>query len=238
MKQHLSAIAKCFFLGSCMFGAIAPSAPGQMVTGTKMPGFAETFGVQLDQRTYPYTPAVIESSAPGNILWPDEQPTFTIQLVNNTSDAIKTAAKFDLIEYGTRGHPGDVWKPDVVKFADVGSVPIEVDLPAKGFSVFKVSPRVPSKLGAYALVADLGNKGRQFVTSFVRTFSAQPERIQYPKFCLDILPLDVLSRLGVQAVRYGVEYVRTPTFAENWTGSLPTIRNARRCRRSLPGMTA
>jgi hypothetical protein len=65
---------------------------------------------------------------------------------------------------------------------------------------------VPQTFGAYALVTDLGPAGRQFVTSLVRTFPASNQRIQYPKFCLDVLPLDVLKRLGVQAVRHGVGY--------------------------------
>ena len=179
----------------------------QMVSGSKMPGFAEAFGVKLDQRSYPYTATLIESSVPGNILWPGEQPTFTVQVVNNTDAPIRMTAKVDLVAYGTKGHPGDIWKPDVAKFGDAGSTPVEIDLAARGFATLKVSPQVPPKLGAYALVADLGEKGRQFITTFVRTFGAKAERVQYPKFCLDVLPLDVLSRLGAQAVRVAVEYV-------------------------------
>lgn len=208
MKPHLSGKLSYIGVAACMIlSAIALPAAAQMVSGSRMPGFAEAFGVQLDRRTYPYTATLIESSAPGNILWLGEQPKFTIQLVNNTDSPMRMKAKMDLIRYGTRGHPGDIWKPDVVKLADVGSTPVDIDLPAKAFATLNVSPQVPLTLGAYALVADLGENGRQFVTTFVRTFAAKTERTQYPKFCLDLLPLDVLSRLGVQAVRVGVEYV-------------------------------
>jgi len=185
---------------------LAAPAAAQMVTGRRIPGYAETFGVALDQKSYAYQAHLIESSAPGNILWPGEQPAFTIQLVNNTDQAIQAAGKVDLIAYGTRGRPGDIWVPDMFKVADLGSTKIDVSLPARGFANVTVRPRVPETFGAYALVTDLGPAGRQFVTSFVRTFPASNQRIQYPKFCLDVLPLDVLKRLGVQAVRHGVGY--------------------------------
>jgi len=188
---------------------LAAPASAQMVTGRRIPGYAETFGVVLDQKSYAYQAHLIESSAPGNILWPGEQPAFTIQLVNNTDQPIQAAGKVDLIAYGTRGRPGDIWVPQMFRIADAGSVKIDVNLPAKGFTNATVRPKVPEQFGAYALVADLGPAGRQFVTSFVRTFPAANQRIQYPKFCLDVLPLDVLKRLGVQAVRHGVGYKAT-----------------------------
>ena len=62
---------------------------------------------------------------------------------------------------------------------------------------------------------DLGPAGRRFLTSCVRTFAATQGRVQYPKFCLDALPLPVLKRLDVHAIRWGVGYKPTtdPDFA-------------------------
>jgi len=191
-------------------GAVAvPNAPAQMVTGAKIPGYAQTFRVELDKKAYPYSAHLIESSIPGNVLWPGEQATFTVQLVNNTDQAIQVKGKVDVIQYGTKGRPGDVWVPDMFKIADVESIPVEVNLPAKGFTNVAVSPKIPATFGAYGLVVDLGEKGRQFFATCVRTFQAKGQRVQYPKFCLDVLPLPVLKRLGVQAVRHGVSYKPT-----------------------------
>ena len=181
----------------------------QMVTGQSMPGYAETFGVTPGQRSSPYSVALIAGGAPGNILYPGEQPTFTFQIVNNQDRAIAIAGKAEIVAYGTKGQPGDIWAPRVFKISSPVSVSINVKIAAKGYTDFTVSPKLPAAFGAYALVVDLGPLGRRFVTSCARTFPASPQRIQYPKFCLDDINLDVLKRLGVQAIRYGASYKPT-----------------------------
>jgi hypothetical protein len=188
------------------------SAVAQMVSGPKIPGYAETFG--LPAKTAPtWSATLIQSSTPGNVLWPGEQPMFTVQVVNQTGEAIEAQAKADLIEYATRGRPNDVWVPDMFKVADVGSTPVELKIPAKGakpgWANVSIAPKVPDTFGAYGLVLDLGEGGRQLVTTFVRTFKPVGGRVQYPKFCLDTIPLDVLKRLDVHAVRFGVGYKPT-----------------------------
>jgi hypothetical protein len=200
---------------------VAAPCPAQMVAAQKIPNFAETFGVVLGQRSYPYTVQYLESSAPGNVLWPGDKPTFTFQLVNNQAAPIQVKGKVDVVAYGTRGRPGDIWKPDMFKIGDCGSAAVDVNLPAKGFATATVSPKVPETFGAYGLVVDLGPAGRQFVTSCIRTFAAQPERKQYPSFCLDRLPVDVLRRLGVQAIRYGIAY--TPTTHKDYARKMEEL---------------
>ena len=199
----------------CALALLLPALPGraQMVTGAAMPGYAETFG--LTGRPA-YTVQVIRGSAPGNILWPGDRPTWTFQIVNDGDHAINAAGRVEVIGYGTRGAPGDVWTPHVFRIAQAGSVPVAAEVPAHGYADVTVSPPVPARFGGYALIVDLGPAGRRFLTSCVRTFAATPRRVQYPKFCLDALPLPVLKRLDVHAIRWGVGYKPTtdPDFAE------------------------
>lgn len=207
-----------------------PSARAQMVTGEKIPNFGKTFGVSVGERSYPYSVLLIQSSVPGNVLYPGDKPVFTFQIVNDTGRPLAGRAKVDVIAYGTRGIPGDIWVPDMFKIGDAGSVPFDVNIAAHGFQDVTVTPNIPARFGAYALVVDLGPSesgaslgagARRFLTTMVRTFPASPERLQYPSFCLDQLPIPVLRRLGVQAIRLGVEYVPTtdPHYAE-WRANL------------------
>ncbi len=201
-----------------------------MVTGSDMQSFGSVFKLQLGQREYPYAATLTKSSAPGNILFPGEQPTFTFQLSNNRDAPLQTQGRVELIPYGTRGLPGDIWKPEVFINGSVSSTPIEVSLSAKGFQDISVSPRVPEKMGGYALVVDLGASGRQFVTSFVRTFKASTGRIQHPKMSLDYIGDDVLRRLGVQAIRLGLDYVPSddphyPEWKKNLDDSMSRLKS-------------
>ena len=193
------------------------AARAQMVTGASMPGYAEAFGVAANSREAAYAVALVESSIPGNVLYPGEQPKFTFQIVNRQDKPIDAQGKAEIIAYGTKGQPGDIWAPRVVKFGSVASVPFAAHIAAKGFADFTIAPKIPAAFGAYALIVDLGPLGRQFVTSCGRTFAASTQRIQYPKFCLDDINLDVLKRLGVQAIRHGISYKPTsePDF-EAW----------------------
>ena len=199
---------------AALMAAMCPtrSSFAQMVSGPKIPGYAQTFGLPATPPAS-WSATLIESSVPGNVLWPGEQPTFTVQVVNQAGQAIETHAKAELIEYATRGRPNDVWVPDMFEVADVGSTPVELKVPAKGakpgWANVTIAPKVPDTFGAYGLVLDLGPNGRQLVTTFVRTFKPVGGRVQYPKFCLDTIPLKVLKRLDVHAVRFGVGYKPT-----------------------------
>jgi len=181
----------------------------QMVTGQDMPGYEKTFGVRPRQQHPIYGVQLMRSTVPGNILWPGDKATFAFRLKNNTPTPIQTAGKVDVITYGTKGLPGDIWKPNMFKIADIGSIPIAVDLPANGTADLDVSPTIPERFGAYALIADLGASGRQFVTSCVRTFKATPGRVQFPKLGCDISNPEVLERLGCKSIRYSIGYKPT-----------------------------
>ena len=193
---------------SVSVGTVWPLA-AQMQTGEQMSRFGEVFGVKTNQREYPFSVTLVESSAPGNILFPGDQGKFTLQIVNNENRPLSAKGRVRVIAYGSHGTPGDIWLPVLHRDgeADVQTLPIQVDAAAKGFTDITVSPHIPERFGAYALVVELEGKGARFATSFVRTFKTTSERIHYPKMSLDHLPDDVLNRLGVQAIRYGMSYV-------------------------------
>ena len=198
----------------CALALLAPAqlSRAQMVTGAAMPGYAQAFGLTGSPA---YTVQLIGGSVPGNILRPGDKPTWTFQILNDGDHALNAMGRVEVIAYGTRGVPGDVWTPHVFRIAQTGSVPVAATVPAHGYADVTVSPPIPMRFGGCALVVDLGAAGRRFLTSCVRTFAATQGRVQYPKFCLDALPLPVLKRLDVHAIRWGVGYKPTtdPDFA-------------------------
>ena len=185
---------------------IAGSVAAQMVTAEGIDGFADTFGVVLDQRSYPYRVQLIESTIPGNVLWPGDKAKFTFQLTNHLDEPIQLAGRVDVIQYGTKGKPRDIWNPDMFKIADCGSVAIQVDLKPKGWQNVTIEPDIPATFGAYGLVVDLGKHGRQFAAGCVRTFQATPGRVRLPQLGSDVTHPAVLRRLGCKGIRYGVDY--------------------------------
>ncbi len=181
----------------------------QMVEGSNIPGYEKTMGVDKKNDQKPYSCQFISSTAPGNILWPGEQADFTFQLVNNSDKAIKTNGKVELISYGTKGRPGDVWTPDMFRMGVHGSSPINIEIAPGKFQNITVKPTVPEKLGPYALIADIDGIGRRFITSFVRTFKADFKPVHYPQLALDVTDVNVLTRLGACPNRLAVSFKPT-----------------------------
>lgn len=197
-----------------------------MVEGFDIPEFGQTFGIDVNKSNFEVKAVLANTSLPGNILWPNDKGEFLIQLQNNLDKKVKVKGSVKVIAYATKGKAGDIWTPIMYKIAEVSSIAIEVTIEAKGYKNISLSPNIPEKFGAYALVADLGKYQRQFITSVVRTFSFENEKIQYPSFCLDNLHPDVLQRLGVHAIRYEMEYKPTtsPDF-EEWYRNQVSILN-------------
>ncbi|MEZ2443464.1 hypothetical protein AB6805_17190 [Chitinophaga sp. RCC_12] len=199
----------------------AVSGMAQMKAPEEWMNYETVMGVRNNQRHYSYDVMLVKASNNTNVLWPGEQPAYTIQVVNQLDEPITTEGKIELISYGTKGRPGDVWQPEMVKFATVSITPVKVNISPKGYVNIDHLPVIPSRFGGYALVMDLGKYGRRFITSLVRTFAANPQRIQYPKQSLDDMGADFLQRIGVQAIRMGVDY--TPTTAKDYTAKMEAI---------------
>ncbi|MBO9617404.1 MAG: hypothetical protein J7539_00095 [Niabella sp.] len=194
---------------------------GQMTAPADWVNYDAVFGVKGKQRSYNYDVAVIASNTETNVLWPGEQPAYTIQVVNNLNEPIKAGGKIVLIHYGLKGRPNDIWLPEVIALNDSLSTSITVDINTKGYQDIKITPNVPATFGGYALIVDLGKYGRRLITSVVRSFAANPQRIQYPKQSLDDMGADFLHRIGVQAIRMGIDY--TPTTAADYESKMAEI---------------
>ncbi|PTR01511.1 hypothetical protein C8P68_101745 [Mucilaginibacter yixingensis] len=188
-------------------GSLASYA--QMTSPEQWVNYDQVFGLKTGLRQYDYEVALIKSSTTTNVLWPGEQPQYTAQIVNNLGKPMDVEGRIDIIRYGTKGRPNDVWLPEMVKFADVASIAVKAHIQAGGFTNIDIKPIIPATFGGYALVLDLGPYGRRLICSVVRTFKATSTRLQYPKQSLDDMDPDFLQRLGVQAIRFGVDYFPT-----------------------------
>ncbi|MBS1605620.1 MAG: hypothetical protein JST42_23345, partial [Bacteroidetes bacterium] len=200
---------------------IAASSRAQMVPPQNWVDYEKVLGVTNDLHHYDYDVYPVSSAVATGVWWPEDKPAYTIAVVNNGDQPIQTKGRIDIIRYGTRGRPNDVWLPEMVKLADLGSLPVDIDIPARGRKELEIRPAIPSAFGGYALVMDLGKYGRRLVTSLVRTYAASPRRLQYPRQALDDMGADFLHRVGVQAIRMSVDY--TPTTAPDFAAKMETL---------------
>lgn len=193
----------------------------QMKAPEEWVNYESVFGVKNRQRHYNYDVALIRASNTTNVLWPGEQPSYTIQVVNQLNEPINTTGTIEVISYGTRGRAGDIWLPEMVDQGIVDSIPVKINIPAKGYVNIEQLLKVPERFGGYAVVMDLGPYGRRLVTSLVRTYAANPQRIQYPRQSLDDMGAEFLQRVGIQAIRMGVDY--TPVSAADYPAKMKEI---------------
>ena len=182
----------CFFA----FLVVAFSGPvcAQMVTGSRMENFANAFGITAKGWSVQET----QCSLGANALWPGEKATFTFFL--KPGKAFHGPVKVNVIQYGTKGTPGDWWKPVVFKIADTSSSTIDVDVPAAGGFV-TVSPKIGDAFGGYALVFDLGERGRAFAGTCVRVPQPEPGRVWQPTYAMDLGWPHEMSPVGLQRLQ-------------------------------------
>jgi hypothetical protein len=200
---------------------VAAPVSAQMKVGSEMKDYATVFGVP--DKGSPYDVVLLEDkTSESSILVPGQQPALSFLVTNNTAHPIKATGKVDVIHYGTRGITGNVWVPEMFKIEDLPSVPISIDLPANGSQIVEVDTNLPETFGAYAFVFDLGDQGRRFASSVVRTFAPTPNRIQFPTLSLDkTAGVPVLKSLGIQAVRMEVAYI--PTDAKDYADRMDKL---------------
>ena len=152
-------------------------AMGQMVEGQDIPEFGKTFGVIPHKHDYPVSAVYMQTNIPGNVLWPGDSLSITIQLINNLSKTVEVNGSMLVISYGTKGNAGDIWTPAMFKIKEEDKVPLTATIKAGSFLNIQVQLTIPARFGAYGFVADMGEYGRQFITSCVRTFAAKKEKI-------------------------------------------------------------
>ncbi|MCA1596283.1 MAG: hypothetical protein LC772_07645, partial [Chloroflexi bacterium] len=233
LKKPMSRVRlRCIHWCAVLLAAIAAAgiplpARAQMVTGPAMTDFDSVFNVQRTPASEPYSVELVRSSIPGNILWPGDKLTVTVQVRNNLDKPLNAEGRLEVIPYGTKGKPGDVWVPTVIRLAAASSIPVRFQAAAGASVEVTVSPPIPARFGAYGLVMDLDSPAdsqvaplvapdpgsrpnRRFVASVVRTFRPDPVVTEYPALSLDDnVGVDALSRLGVHAIRWGIGYKPT-----------------------------
>ncbi len=169
----------------------------------------KAFGLTEGKQATAYKATMLRANAPGSVFFPGQKPEITFQVENLTDRPLEAAGHVEVLRYQLQGVPGDNWWPRVRILAREGRTPVKVSLPAKGWKDLTIAPPIPEIRGGYALILDLGKAGRHYVTSLIRTFEASDKRVQHPKQGLESMPPEILERLGVQVVRYGVKFLPT-----------------------------
>ncbi|WP_431216225.1 hypothetical protein ACQ86N_17275 [Puia sp. P3] len=94
--------------------------------------YEKVLGVTNNLRHYDYDVYPVRSAVTTGVWWPEDKPAYTIAVVNNDDQPIQVKGRIDIVRYGTKGRPNDVWLPEMVKLADLGSLPVDIDIPAHG----------------------------------------------------------------------------------------------------------
>jgi hypothetical protein len=189
-------------VATILIALFSVTATAQMTTGGDMEDFGKTFGISA--RGWSVQQTACNQGA--NALWPSDETTFTFFLKPDRS--YQGPVKVDVIQYGTRGKPGDWWRPIVFKIADISSSTVEANIPAEGGMV-TVKPKIGNAFGGYALIIDLGERGRAFGAACVRVPAPEPGREQFPTYAMDLgwpsemspVVFNVFKRLGVKGAR-------------------------------------
>jgi hypothetical protein len=193
----------------------ATTAMAQMVTGAKMPGYAEAFGltdnpdIEIHQLS-----AETPSATMVDVLLDGERLRLMFHITNHSDKDIRGNATVRVIHYGTAVPEGDVWVPHVFRINDAGSMPVELSI-AKGSSQdVTITPDIPAAYGGYALMLDVPGHGSTFAVTVARIISPEPGRVQFPTYALDTeWPQNMnegvytlLEKLGVKGVRAGAGF--------------------------------
>jgi len=217
---------------SLLLCVLALPAAAQMVPGSRVVGEAAGLGLDRDRRARDYSLQELSCSAPSNVLWPGEQPTVTLRLTNLTAALLTASGTLHIIQYATRGRPGDIWQPDFVQIREVDALPLAVSGLASKTSVeLSFSPKIPETFGGYLLVADLPGHGRAFAASLVRTLQPDNGVVQFPAYGLDLNGTSeavarFFMRTGVKGARMEVSPFAADDkdFAQKWDKLTKTFR--------------
>ncbi len=167
-------------------------------------GFEQAFGYKKDAPPKDFRVHLIASSVPANVLWPGDEANFTFQIENMTDQPLKASGHFEVMQYATSTDPRDVFTQAVAKVKDWASVPVNIDLPAKGFINQAFKAPIPASFGAYAVILQLDGKGRQIAAVCVRTPASVAGKFQNPTYALDVQDPSIaplFKRIGVKGTR-------------------------------------
>lgn len=213
-----------FFVLVC--GLLAGSAQAQMVTGERMTNYETVFGLAKNQKAPGLILVQLGSSLGANVLHTGEKISLDFRLQNSARTPMQGDATFEVIPYGTAVPPGDVWVPGVFRTPGVaaGSVAVTLHVPAAGAQTFSVSPPIPDRFGAYALVLNVPGRGRLFAATLVRALTPDAGAVAFPAYALDMPRLvtpsamTMFSKIGAKASRMelGAFDTQAPDAAKRW----------------------
>ena len=198
--------------------ACVPAIHAQMITGSRMPGYAEAFDLTPSQQAKDYSVeeiAVSAGSSTGvNVLLPGEHVSFIFRFKNKTTHPIRASGVMQLISYKTQVPAGEIWAPHVSRIANESSPSFQLNLAPSGSEDIVVEPHVPERFGGYALIADVKDEGRYFAAALVRSIAPDAGRVQFPTYALDATwpqfmnekVFDLFEKLGVKAMRLPASY--------------------------------
>ncbi|MDE1163382.1 MAG: hypothetical protein PW792_15775 [Acidobacteriaceae bacterium] len=197
-------------LGIGALAVLAVPATAQMVTGARMPGYAEAFSLSKDSGfTVQELAVTTPSGTMANVLTGTEQPTLTL-LVHNSGKAFEGTAYLRVVHYRTSVPAGDVWKPHVYRMDEEPGIPVELHLHGGGEERVTVEPKIPAGYGGYALVLDVPERGRTFAATMARVISPDAGRVQFPTYALDTdWPQNMNEGVYVLMQKLGIKGVRT-----------------------------
>jgi hypothetical protein len=117
---------------------------------------------------------LIAFNAVGNLFWPGEKPELTLQFTNLTDQPVLAKGSLHLYRWGMQIGMENMWRQRVLRIAECGTTPVQVDLSATGFQNVTVNPALPDMFGAYALVVALEGQDRLLAALLARTMKAKP----------------------------------------------------------------
>jgi len=195
------------FLTLSLFSLLfLPMAIGQMVPDSSLVAQSPDLGLDRTHVSKQFSVQQTEAPHGVNVIWPGEKAPVTLTVTNLTAQSLQADGQIRVIRYAVDGVPGDVWIGRFVKLADVGSIPVHVDIPPHGSVPVQVTPEIPETFGGYALIVELGSYGRRFGCAIARTLPADSGRVRIPDYALDIMKpspetLYLFQRLGIKGAR-------------------------------------
>ena len=205
----------CAFLVFASFGS---TLSAQMVTGSDMTDFGKSLGLEPDRISRSYTIQELSFTIAGhsgpNVLWPGEQYDLKLLFINKSNHPIHASGSIEVIHFGTKSKPGDIWTPVVFPIGRVAHTELHLDMQPGAQQTVDVSPRIPETFGGYALVADFGPEGRSLAATLVRTLKPDQGRVQFPTYALDLTwdefmnenVLALFEKLGIKGARTGAGF--------------------------------
>ncbi len=208
-KRKILAAAATAAGGVVLCGALAAGElpGGPLTVESSAAGYYQILGLDRDRRDFDFSATLLKTAQPGNLYFPGEKPQITVQIRNLSTETVNFSGNWVVIPWGNRQYPGSCWHSTAEKLGEEQRIPIELELAPNGFADLELSVPLPETFGGYALLLDFGEPyGRRFVCSFARSVRAEARPGRFPRQAVELFDPEVMERLGLSAVRFGVPF--------------------------------